>query len=79
MVKIQVTWHPTAPTAEELTTIQEKMQRFQNEGKTNGEATWLQQDQEKKIIEREWVDVEAAEEFLAFIKDFSPISAQIVS
>lgn len=80
MIKTHVTWQLQTPTEQQLVEIREKAVIMIAEGKTDSTAISIDDPNHPflRIIEKHWVNVDAANEWIAFVQQFNPVSAVIV-
>lgn len=76
MIKTHVTWLADAarPTAELATKIEE----MTAQEKTIGDWTQINEADDRATVERSWVDINAATEWINFVTTFNPVSAVVV-
>jgi hypothetical protein len=78
MIKTHVIWNREL-TAGERSVIDERVEQMVQEEKTDGKVLWISDSEDGRIFERTWTTVEAAEEWIAFIETYSPVSVQIIN
>lgn len=76
MIKTHVTWVADAarPTAELATKVDE----MTAQGKTDGSCTQINEADDRVTVERSWVDINAAAEWINFVTTYNPVLAVIV-
>jgi hypothetical protein len=77
MITTHVTWNKNV-TEEERAAIDKRLEQMILENKTDGIGSWTSDSEYGRTLERNWSTVEAAEEWIAFITTYSPVSAQII-
>jgi hypothetical protein len=74
MIKTQITWL----TGQAVREVSSKLNEMKAQGKTDGTRTFINETDTQSTWERTWIDADAANEWIDFIKTLDPVSAVIV-